>query len=80
METLLTNMTAYFAGATLTFGILLRAFLKDNSTSKTDVTSWLVLAVGTLLWFITLPCILRQQVIAAKQSESTSSRRVTIPG
>jgi uncharacterized membrane protein len=55
-------MALYFTGASLVFGILLNAFIKDSSTPKTDVTSWLVLIIATLLWPIVLPGIIRKKL------------------
>jgi hypothetical protein len=55
-------MILYFTGATLVFGILLSAFLKDNSTSKSDVTSWLVVLIGTLVWPLVLPSMILKQL------------------
>jgi hypothetical protein len=55
-------MTLYFIGATLVFGILLRAFLKDSSTPKSDVTSWLVVSIGTLAWPLVLPSMILKQL------------------
>jgi hypothetical protein len=55
-------MTLYFTGATLVFSILLRAFLKDSSTSKSDVTSWLVVLVATLVWPLVLPSMILKQL------------------
>jgi hypothetical protein len=55
-------MTLYFTGATLVFGFLLSAFLKDNSTSKSDVTSWLVVLIGTLVWPLVLPSMILKQL------------------
>jgi len=55
-------MTLYFTGATLVFGILLNAFLKDSSTPKSDVTSWLVVLIGTLVWPLVLPSMILKQL------------------
>jgi hypothetical protein len=55
-------MILYFTGATLVFGILLSAFLKDNSTSKSDVTSWLVVLIGTLVWPLVLPSMILKKL------------------
>ncbi len=55
-------MTLYFTGATLVFGILLGAFLRDNSTPKSDVTSWLVVLIGTLVWPLVLPSMILKQL------------------
>jgi hypothetical protein len=55
-------MTLYLTGATLVFGILLRAFLKDKSTPKSDVISWLVVLIGTLAWPLVLPSMILKQL------------------
>ena len=47
-------MMLYFTGATLTFGILMNAFMKDATTPKTDLCSWAVLSIGTVLWPLVL--------------------------
>jgi hypothetical protein len=55
-------MTLYLTGATLVFGVLLTAFLKDRSTPKSDVTSWLVVLIGTLVWPLVLPSMILKQL------------------
>jgi hypothetical protein len=59
-------MLTYLLGTSFTFVILLNALLKDNSIPKTDVRSWLVLGLASLLWFITIPCILRKKFAPVK--------------
>lgn len=54
-------MTLYITGATVVFGLLLRAFLKDASTSKTNRLSWLVIVVATAFWPVVLPSIIRKR-------------------
>jgi hypothetical protein len=54
------QMTVYFSGAALLFSIYMTAFLRDSSTSKSDVASWIVIAIATLLWPITLPISLKE--------------------
>jgi len=51
-------MLFYTTGAFLVFSISLRAFFKDSSTSKTDLSSWLVVVFATLFWPLVLPSIL----------------------
>ncbi len=53
-------MTVYFSGAALLFSIYMTAFLRDTTTSKGDVASWIVIAIATLLWPITLPISLKE--------------------
>jgi Na+/proline symporter len=53
-------MTVYFSGAALLFSIYMTAFLRDKATSKGDIASWIVIAIATLLWPITLPISLKE--------------------
>ena len=55
-------MTFYLTGAIIVCGILLHAFLRDTSTPKTHLGSWVVLIVGTILWPIVLPSIIRKRL------------------
>ncbi|HEY9627965.1 MAG TPA: hypothetical protein V6C84_11735 [Coleofasciculaceae cyanobacterium] len=55
-------MTLYITGAAVVFGTLLHAFLKDTTTPKTHVASWMVLAVATILWPIALPSMIRKRL------------------
>ncbi len=54
-------MTLYFTGAAVVFGILINAFLKDATTPKNHVASWIFLTVATLLWPIALPSMIRKR-------------------
>jgi hypothetical protein len=57
-------MIIYLIGATLTFSLLVSAFLKDESTSNSDTLSWIVVSVGSLFWFICLPSIVCRKLVA----------------
>ena len=59
-------MTLYFTGAAVVFGILINAFLKDVTTPKNHVASWIFLTVATLLWPITLPSMIRKRLQSAE--------------
>jgi hypothetical protein len=48
-------ITLYSAGATATGVFWLIAFLRDRSTPKTHLMSWVVLGIATALWPITFP-------------------------
>jgi hypothetical protein len=61
-----TNMMTYLIGTTITFGVLLNAFLKDQSTAKNDVLSWFILLIGASLWFVAVPFIIRKKVFGAR--------------
>jgi hypothetical protein len=56
-------MAFYLTGALLSFSYALQAFLKDASTPKTDVFSWLVIAIATLLWPVVLPSMIRKKLM-----------------
>lgn len=64
-------MVTYLAGVGFTVAILLNAFLKDASTPKTDVLSWLLLVVSSLLWFVFLPLILRKRWLVRQAASAT---------
>jgi hypothetical protein len=64
-------MKLYLAGAFLVFVILLHAFVKDNTTPKTHVGSWITIVVATAVWPIVLPSIVRKKL--SKVSLKTSS-------
>ncbi len=68
-------MVTYLAGVGFTVAILLNAFLKDASTPKTDILSWLLIVVSSLLWFVSLPFILRKKWLA-KQAAATETLTV----
>ncbi|MBW4464975.1 MAG: hypothetical protein KME07_05985 [Pegethrix bostrychoides GSE-TBD4-15B] len=55
-------MIFYTSGAFLVFSLSLRSFFKDSSTSKTDLSSWLVVICATLFWPLVLPSILRKKL------------------
>ena len=48
-------ITFYFIIALFVLSILLLAFWFDRSVSKTDKTSWAVIILGTVFWFVVLP-------------------------
>jgi hypothetical protein len=55
-------MVLYFGGAFLVFGILLHAFLHDESTPKTHWQSWMCIIIATIIWPIVLPSIIRKKL------------------
>lgn len=63
-------MVLYLIGSTLTFGLLMSAFLQDKSTSKSDILSWLVVTVGSLIWFVCLPFIIRKKLAGVRRHVS----------
>ena len=57
----------YMCGALASSGIWLSAFMKDQSTPKTDVASWVVIMVATIIWPISVPLAIRERY--AKNAE-----------
>lgn len=55
-------MTLYFAGATLVFSLTLNAFLKDDSTPKNHIPSWITIALATLIWPVVFPSLIRKKL------------------
>lgn len=51
----------YFCGALASSGIWLSAFLKDESTPKSDTASWVVLVIATILWPVAVPLAIRER-------------------
>jgi hypothetical protein len=68
-------MTVYFSGAAVLFSVYLTAFLRDDSTPKSDVASWIVLVIATLFWPVTLPISLKELLPRAIRSVQPRSRR-----
>ena len=63
----------YFVPSVLVLLIALPAYAKDRSTSKTDMGSWAVLILATLLWPVVLPNMLRKQFLKAQQAAAQPS-------
>jgi hypothetical protein len=64
------SMTLYLIPAILVFRKALQAFLQDESTPKTHLYSWVMVAVVALLWPLTLPAIAHKQYFAIHPSEA----------
>ena len=56
----------YLCGALASSGIWLSTFLKDESTPKTDMASWVVILVATVIWPLSVPLAIRERY--AKQT------------
>ncbi|PZO16614.1 MAG: hypothetical protein DCF25_12195 [Leptolyngbya foveolarum] len=71
----------YWIAASATATLTIRAFLKDSTASKVSVEAWAFVTVATLLWPITLPCIISSKLRAAAayqakpQAEKTLERK-----
>ena len=64
---------AYATIFTLTFAVVLNAFLKDRSTAKSSLKAWLFVLVAALIWPITLPIILRSKLRMEKLKTSAKA-------
>lgn len=53
---------AYWTIFSLTFAVVLNAFLKDQSTAKNNVKAWLFVLVAAIIWPITLPFIISSKL------------------
>ncbi len=70
-----TGFLLLFVPPLLTFSIAFHAFIKDHSTPKTDLTSWIMLMLILVLWPITLPRILWKKYSQLKGGEVESEKR-----
>ena len=51
----------YLCGALASSSIWLSAFLKDETTPKTDVASWVVILIASLIWPLSVPLSIRER-------------------
>ena len=58
----------YLFGALASSGIWLSAFLKDDSTPKSDVASWVVIAIATIIWPVSVPLAIRERAARNERS------------
>jgi cyanate permease len=54
-------MILYLAGALVVFTTLLHSFIKDDTTPKSHVLSWIFIGLATAVWPIVLPSIVRKK-------------------
>jgi len=71
-------LIAYSAMFSLTLAVVLNAFLKDQTTPKSDLNIWIFVLVTALIWPVTLPFIIRSKLRtkkprASKQADFPSS-------
>ena len=62
-------MTLYLSGAGVYCAFLLLSMFGDKECSKTDLTSWLVLAIASTLWIIVVPISLIEISTKLKQKD-----------
>ena len=61
----------YWIFAGVTFAIVLQAFLSDLKANKLDIRAWVFILVASLIWPITLPCIIRTKLKNTVQSHAS---------
>lgn len=55
-------MLYYLLPGAIVFAISLRALLRDQTTSNSDVKSWLVIVIASLLWPLSLITMIRKKL------------------
>ncbi|GAB4373735.1 MAG: hypothetical protein Kow00121_17340 [Elainellaceae cyanobacterium] len=48
-------VSVYLLNALVVALVLVSALLADRTTSKSDKTSWIVVALASILWFVAIP-------------------------
>ena len=72
-------MTFYLSGAGVYCAFLLLSKFSDKECSKTDLTSWLVLAIASSLWIVVVPISLIEISNKLKQKDRFNPFRQTSP-
>lgn len=68
----------YWTFAGVTFAFVLTAFLNDTKANKLDVKAWLFILVATLLWPMTLPCVIRSKLKNAARGHLGQAKSSTL--
>lgn len=63
----------YWIAASATATLIVQAFLKDGTASKTSLEAWTFIAVATLIWPITLPFVISSKLRAASAYQAKLS-------
>lgn len=69
-------MLVYLLGAFGAGSFWLNCFLRDETTPKTDLTSWIILTIATVAWPICLPLSCLE--LLSKEKSDLSSELSTI--
>ncbi|HEY9769047.1 MAG TPA: hypothetical protein V6C71_11225 [Coleofasciculaceae cyanobacterium] len=67
-------MTFYLTGAGAYCVFLLLCKFKDRECSKTDPTSWIVVAIASALWIVVMPISLSEIRTKARTKARTAKR------
>ena len=69
-------MTFYLSGAGTYCVFLVYRMFQDSQCSKTDSTSWLVIAIASLFWILVIPLSLLELRAKAKDKNTYSLREI----
>jgi hypothetical protein len=61
----------YLIPAALVFSTALQAFLEDETTPNNHFDSWVMLVVASVLWPLTLPCVVNRLAKDTLKSEQS---------
>ncbi len=67
----------YWTFVSITFALVLQAFLNDVAANKRDTEAWLFISIASLLWPITLPFVIRSKFKSLKKSHRMSQIRLS---
>ena len=73
----------YLIPAALVFSAALQAFLEDETTPKNQLDSWVMLVLASMLWPLTLPCMmnrLAKDAFKDEQSDYPTTRNLASLG
>ena len=73
-------MTFYLSGAGIYCTFLLLSKFNDKECSKTEVASWLVLAIASALWIVVVPISLMEISNKFKQKDRLDRLKQINPG
>ena len=62
----------YFSGAVIFFCYWLMFFLKDKTTPKSHLISWIVLIIAAVIWPLSAPLAIIELINKVKQKQNKS--------
>ncbi len=71
-------MTFYLSGVGAYCAFLLLCKFKDRECSKTDPTSWMVVAIASALWIVVMPISLIEIRTKARTKARTAKHRAMV--
>ncbi|MGF1542605.1 MAG: hypothetical protein ACFCU5_19530 [Pleurocapsa sp.] len=70
----------YLWGILIFFCYWLMFFLKDNTTPKTHLLSWMVLVIAAIIWPVSAPLAIRELINKAKNKQNKSEIEIVKTG